>query len=250
MIPTSFQNAPNSLTATFLRGRILRAIRKSPTWKHHHAAIDWHDVAFAHPTILALAKFILDFISGQLHSNESGSFHPHDATINNITTLIGRYTQGFKPRPNPLVSSSPNQTVLLTGSTGSLGTHLLSQLLADENVEKVWALNRKSTDGRTSRERQIQSLEDKCLGGDLDKVAFIDVNMAEDELGLDRYLYQEVCIVFKLHTIMSPPDTLRPRSLNPRQLSFIMHGNLTSTSHYCLSSHISSRHAMSSTWPS
>ncbi|KAK7703273.1 putative NRPS-like protein biosynthetic cluster [Diaporthe eres] len=78
------------------------------------------------------------------------------------------------------------QTVLLTGSTGSLGSYLLDALLARPDTKKVICLNR----GSDSRERQAKSLESRRLPPLLqdpknkDRLLFLQADLSNDTLGL------------------------------------------------------------------
>ena len=82
--------------------------------------------------------------------------------------------------------------MLLTGSTGSLGSYLLSTLLTDVRVAKVYAFNRPS---RATHDRQRASFEDKGLPLallDSDKCMLVTGDFNSDDLGLDEATYAEV----------------------------------------------------------
>jgi thioester reductase-like protein/aryl carrier-like protein len=85
------------------------------------------------------------------------------------------------------------QTVLLTGSTGSLGSYLLHALLARPDIKQVICLNR----GIDSRVRQAKSLETRGLPPLLqdpknkDRLVFLQADLSNDTLGLspDEYAF-------------------------------------------------------------
>lgn len=83
-------------------------------------------------------------------------------------------------------TNSEGQTVLLTGSTGSLGSYLLNALLARPDTKRVICLNR----GSDSRERQAKSLETRRLPPlpedpkDKGRVLFLQADLSNDTLGL------------------------------------------------------------------
>lgn len=84
-------------------------------------------------------------------------------------------------------TNGEGQTVLLTGSTGSLGSYLLDALLARPDTKRVICLNR----GSDSRERQAKSLEARTLPplpqDSKDKkgrVVFLQANLSSATLGL------------------------------------------------------------------
>lgn len=105
--------------------------------------------------------------------------------------MISKYTEGLRPREDTasLSTSSGSPTklcVAVTGSTGSLGTHLLRSLLADSNITKIYCLNR-SDDARS---RQLQSLNFDGAGGSLDsRLEFLTASFGDDKFGLSDESY-------------------------------------------------------------
>ncbi|KAJ6466074.1 putative polyketide synthase, partial [Mycena vitilis] len=67
------------------------------------------------------------------------------------------------PTPVPARQASSGHTVLLTGSTGALGCHLLVRLLASDMVQAVYALNRTSLCGVNVMDRQTAALQKQGL---------------------------------------------------------------------------------------
>lgn len=151
-------------------------------------------VVFSNSTIHTLATHLSLLVLSSQHP----SSHSDVAAMQE---MVDRYTVSLPSRfslPVPQSPPSTKQTVLLTGSTGSLGSNLLAQLLADERVERVWAVNRHSKD-KTIVERQKESFIDKDLDVkllDLDgtKLMYVEAELSEDYLGLDKSLYDQVCI--------------------------------------------------------
>ncbi|KAJ7157757.1 putative polyketide synthase [Mycena filopes] len=60
-------------------------------------------------------------------------------------------------------TATSDHVILLTGSTGALGCHLLAQLLSDRDVKHVYALNRQVSGGLTLADRQATALERQGL---------------------------------------------------------------------------------------
>lgn len=88
-------------------------------------------------------------------------------------------------------SGAPCQTVLLTGSTGSLGSYLLDALLTRSDIKKVICLNR----GSDAKQRQVKSLESRRLPPlpqnqeDKGRVVFLQADLQDERLGLSREDY-------------------------------------------------------------
>ncbi|KAL9023149.1 MAG: hypothetical protein Q9180_008364 [Flavoplaca navasiana] len=90
--------------------------------------------------------------------------------------------------PHP--AAKPNLVVLLTGSTGSVGSYILDVLISDPNVSKVYCL----THGDDGEARQTVSFKDKGLKPVFSKVIFCPCDFTNPLLGLDAYqsLQEEV----------------------------------------------------------
>ena len=116
----------------------------------------------------------------------------HDKRVEELLALVSRFTSDFPARPATLKQvKDPHEVVLLTGSTGGLGCHLLVELLADSSTKKVYALNR----GVETRQRQLdnlrkQGLDVGCVSSS--KVTFLEGDLDKSYLGLSPVVYNEV----------------------------------------------------------
>jgi hypothetical protein len=115
-------------------------------------------------------------------------------SVAEIEKMIGKYTLGLdggKRFSGPLL---PEAVVLLTGTTGGLGSYFLSQLLQDAAVNRVYAFNRPSSSG-TSLERQMSAFADRGLDVALlasPKLVFVEGDAAESGLGLPKDKFEEL----------------------------------------------------------
>jgi len=145
------------------------------------------NVVFTYPTLDSLAKHVAKLV----RSPKPTTADTAEEAVAEMEALVHRYTATLPSGPRFV-----KETVLLTGSTGALGSQLLAQMLADERVERVWAVNRPST-GATSLDRQRESFLDKGLDMDLlekvgSKLVFVEAELSKEGLGLDKHLYREV----------------------------------------------------------
>ena len=141
---------------------------------------------YTNPTIQKLAKAIHQSLGPQGTSREE-SDGLGELRITKMASLVQKYADNLpklSPLKNQLLEAS-KMNVVLTGSTGSLGTHLLLSLLDDPAVEKIYCLNR-SFNGR---ERQEESFTNLGLERDLSKVEFIKTDYGESQLGLSDAQY-------------------------------------------------------------
>jgi thioester reductase-like protein len=84
--------------------------------------------------------------------------------------------------------------VLLTGSTGGLGSYLLASLLSREDVAVVYPFNRSSKTG-TTQHRQHTAFEDRGLDTallDSTKLIYVEGDAAQPNLSLDDRTYAEI----------------------------------------------------------
>ncbi|KAG6837576.1 hypothetical protein H0H93_006990 [Arthromyces matolae] len=93
---------------------------------------------------------------------------PASATA--IEALIEQYSAGLDPLPKkagpPAILQGP-LVVLLTGSTGNLGSEILVDLLKNDRVDRVYAFNRPSKRGDPIEKRQIKAFNERRLDTDI-----------------------------------------------------------------------------------
>ncbi|KZT22888.1 acetyl-CoA synthetase-like protein [Neolentinus lepideus HHB14362 ss-1] len=186
-----FAQGFDSLSATFLRNRIIGALRASedPATKIAGGNVSQNFV-FANNTIRSLATGIRNLISPV--ANGHVLEHSHTAIMDR---LIEKYsadmptTSSSSARPLPAKS-----TVLITGTTGGLGSYMLWMLLEDKKVERVYAFNRKSSRS-TLAERQTAAFADRGLPVNIlqsPKLVLVEGEESARDLGLDSVLYDEL----------------------------------------------------------
>lgn len=85
----------------------------------------------------------------------------------------------------PVMHPSQGRVILLTGSTGSLGSYLLDALTTNSEIEKIYCANR----GKSLEQRQTQSHLQKGLSADFSKVSFLEADLNKPHLGLTETIY-------------------------------------------------------------
>lgn len=140
---------------------------------------------YANPNLNVLSTAILQLVNVNLRN---GHGHARAETHQGIfQVLMDKYTiqATFSPT-RTLETSHEGLTVLLTGSTGSLGSYILDILLADPMISRVYCLNR-DPDSET---RQTYLNTVKGLRTNFEKARFITVNLAKPLFDLDKDVYQ------------------------------------------------------------
>jgi len=110
--------------------------------------------------------------------------------IDDVLEMMAQYSKEFTPHTgiDPLPS---HDVVLVTGTTGTIGSNVLAQLVADPKVGKVYVLNRESS--TPSDVRQRIALRDRGLDPsivDSPKVVLLEGTVSHPKLGLADELYE------------------------------------------------------------
>ncbi|KAF5563860.1 nonribosomal peptide synthetase [Fusarium napiforme] len=138
-------------------------------------------VIYRNPTAKVLAEYIQSLLSGDSSDDEETQ------EINQIKAQVAKYTSKLPaPRTGKQAPLDDGQTVVVTGTTGSLGAYMLDKLCRLESVKKIIALNR-SDDGGVSRQPSIN--EFRGLTTDLSKVEFLHADLSLPDLGLGQSKY-------------------------------------------------------------
>jgi thioester reductase-like protein len=122
--------------------------------------------------------------------------------------MIEKYSVGFghsaRDSSTTLVNgrSRDDHVVVLTGSTGGLGSYMLASLLQRNDVSLIYAINRPSRDASSSiQQRQKSGFADRGLDVTLlhsEKLVYVVTDTSQDDLGLGTELYQKVCFISSL----------------------------------------------------
>ncbi|KAM0341657.1 hypothetical protein ACHAPU_009903 [Fusarium lateritium] len=138
-------------------------------------------LVYRHPTAKELAVYILSIGRGADHQDEDIK------QMVETERLVAKYIDNIPdPKDDKQEPLNNNQTIIVTGTTGSLGANMLDRLCKLPSITKVIALNR-DEDGGMSRQRSIN--ESRGLVQDLSKVVFLHANLSLPSLGLDQEKY-------------------------------------------------------------
>ena len=148
-----------------------------------HGAKVTAPVIYSNPSV----KQIAEALSANL-SNSSGQTITPLTREERMDRMARKYTQGMVREKKSI--QAPNavskQTVVVTGSTGSLGTHILVQLLKDPGIEKVYCMNR-SDNAETRQKEALKTQYQDAL--DFSKAEFLKTDFAVEKFGLSDETY-------------------------------------------------------------
>lgn len=110
--------------------------------------------------------------------------------LRDMESLLDKYVQTLpvdnQRRQLPVTQGT---TVLLTGSTGSLGSYLLNELSNDSKVQHIICLDRTSS----AAERHRETAPKRGLTPlDPERVEFFKANLADPQLGLENEVYERL----------------------------------------------------------
>ncbi|KAK7453562.1 hypothetical protein VKT23_001446 [Stygiomarasmius scandens] len=186
-----FQHGGDSLQATWIRNSLLRALRDSAKIDTRGSSSNF---IYDYPTISALGTFVSAVA-------QNGSFDIGDGSLEKVVAsmlqMVGKYSQNFPEPKNPpgVKQPMPNnkKTVLMTGSTGGFGVHVLDRLIEDPAVDKVYALVRKGDLGIKTKQRSA------CVERGVDtglvesaKVVLLEASLTEERFRLADKIFDEI----------------------------------------------------------
>ncbi|KAI2628252.1 hypothetical protein GGS21DRAFT_528444 [Xylaria nigripes] len=177
-----FAKGLDSLSIFVIAARIKAGLRKHNIQESVLERVD-NALLFTSTTILMLAQKLSHVLSGP----DSVDWTNEGSNIDDVRDLLTKY----ETKIPTILRDKPQkgQTVVLTGSGGSLGSYILAALLAREDVGKVYCLNR----GPDSHFKQVSSFKAKGLPElQLQRVKFLQANLAEPNLGLSEYDYADL----------------------------------------------------------
>ncbi len=166
----------DSLQAIQMRGHIVKDLNLGGSSKKLT-----QNIIFETANVSNLAKHLLRLCLNQEDSHEA------DDPIAEMRSLIQKHSTFQKHAPSTTPSPS-SHTVLLTGATGSLGAHLLSLLLSNPHISKIYCLTR----GSEPLRRLHASLQSRGLPlpSDPSKLSAISSDLSHPRLGLDDHTYE------------------------------------------------------------
>ncbi|KAF8555340.1 putative nonribosomal peptide synthetase [Imleria badia] len=190
-----FAQGFDSLSVTYLRNRLLGALRKSsdPEIKKAAAHIP-QNIIFENPTIQQLSARIAAIVNDDAAGQAMDFVEKHKDAIN---AMIEKYSVGLSGPVDGVLPSTQliePAVVLLTGSTGGLGSFLLSELLKNPTVQRVFAFNRPSST-KSIEERQKAAFRDRGLQIDLldsNKIVYVEADASLQQCGLSPAQYEEI----------------------------------------------------------
>ncbi|KAI6117045.1 hypothetical protein EDD16DRAFT_1520243 [Pisolithus croceorrhizus] len=187
-----FEQGFDSLSATFLGNRINGSLKVSPDQNVREAVSRIsRNIVFAYPTLRLLAGQLVNIVARKAGIVDAKAEIEH---------MLERYSSGLPGKPIDGIPTRRDRNephvVLVTGSTGALGSYMVSSLLKREDVAQICVLNRRSKT-TTSQERQLSTFQDRGLNTvplESQKLVYVDGDTSREDLGLEGETYAGVTI--------------------------------------------------------
>ena len=148
-------------------------------------------IIYINPTVSKLASAIRSLtheLKEYRETEERDRAQQIEAMIEKYSPLATQRTQTARHQTNGNVRNG--RTVVLTGSTGGLGSYLLQTLLDSEFVSRVYCLNRAV--GSEQRQIQVNGLRGLRTQWDIERVVLLTSDFTKQRLGLEHATFQEI----------------------------------------------------------
>ena len=111
--------------------------------------------------------------------------------------VVARMTKGITPGPRGAPIPTPDQeVVLITGTTGDLGSRLISELIATPRVQTIYAFNRGELKALLDRQEKAIHVHSKHVDfrGEVERgrVVLLFGDMTKDGWGIDAQTFDQV----------------------------------------------------------
>lgn len=166
-----FSLGMDSLQSIQIRAEILRAVRTTSKLSQN--------LVFDHPSVNKLTAYLLD------------STEQTQVTVEEeMASLVEKYsTFGSLPL-------GTGTSVVVTGSTGSLGAHVVAQLAQDESIQRIYCFVRARDDAhahqRTEESLVLRKVHHGLAPALQQKIVSLAVDISEPDLGIPGPAYREI----------------------------------------------------------
>ncbi|KAF8074144.1 hypothetical protein FPV67DRAFT_1409809 [Lyophyllum atratum] len=213
-----FQQGCDSLQALRIRNKLEYVLSQQRLTGSPLAEPLPRDVVYEYPSLVALTAFISD-----RQSNNASPLSSRGSDVQTMIDTVGELTPDLSGKREsfevPGTSSRPGGAVLVTGTTGSLGCHMMSLLANNPDISHVYAVNRVHAGGATLLQRQIKAMEENGLDLSLlsnGKVTLVEADFAKQLWGTEHCLFDEMksTVSAVIHAAWTVDFKLKLRSFN------------------------------------
>ena len=142
---------------------------------------------YTRPTIVQLSAAIEELAQDSRKPTKTDE----NARVARMAVMIDKFSASLQPKEarNDIRRETP-RVVVLTGSTGALGSYLLEAFALCEDITHIYCLNR-STEPK-QRQAQMSGSRDLAAQWDTQRVEFLTCDFAKSDLGLGHQQYTNI----------------------------------------------------------
>ncbi|KAI0543404.1 hypothetical protein F4679DRAFT_568949 [Xylaria curta] len=142
---------------------------------------------YKHQTLRRLRSYLYSLVTPD---GNASSLNYKEHELQTMKQVWKKYSKGLpKPQPNRRAAMTNGQTVILTGSTGMLGSYMLDRLLSDPQVAHTHCLNRGEAGGAKQQERSMLL---RGLSVNFSKCTFHTADMSQNDFALGQTTYDSL----------------------------------------------------------
>ncbi|KAK4195711.1 hypothetical protein QBC40DRAFT_18157 [Triangularia verruculosa] len=143
-------------------------------------------VIYGNPTAKRLSEYVWSVVNKE---GKDATVGEPDHEEHAMEALLEKYTHDMPPgRIDKPAPADQDQVIVITGTTGALGSYMLDICTSCPRVRKVICLNRAAN----GQERQLKSMRERGLTTDLSKAEFLHADMSLFDLGLGVEIYNRL----------------------------------------------------------
>ena len=120
-------------------------------------------------------------------TDSASSANPADALVK----MVEKYSKSFSDHV-PLLEPPTEDTIVITGTSGSIGSSALVACLKRPNVKHIYALNRPSADPVKSQKMALERRGFDPSLADTPKLTLLNADLAAGDLGIGELLLEEL----------------------------------------------------------
>ncbi|THV08176.1 acetyl-CoA synthetase-like protein [Dendrothele bispora CBS 962.96] len=192
-----FQVGGDSLQATWIRNSIMRALRDGAKIDTRGSASNF---VYEYPAIETLSAFVASVVGNGSFDAAVGQ-QESDAQVKTVVRgmnrMVEKYSKDFivanSTLRNDSMTGKTRKVVLMTGSTGGVGVHILDRLLEDSAVEKVYTLVRRGKDNKDVKTKQKEAFVERGVDPGLvenSKLVLLEAHLSEERFGLEENVFE------------------------------------------------------------
>ncbi|KAK0507032.1 hypothetical protein JMJ35_010490 [Cladonia borealis] len=171
---------------------------------------------YSNPTINQITYAVMAAKGKSMYAGAPGTEQTRQQKMQSIFEQYSKDLPISARSPTAL-NPTATKSVILTGSTGSIGSYLLDVLLSDPAIAHIYCFNRPHSTPATSRQSQINAANGLTTAFPRTKVTFLPVDLSIPYFGLSRSTYKTLLhnVTHIIHNAWSVNFNLSLQSFQP-----------------------------------